>query len=202
MNDQPQCLVGEQWTEKHHDASPDDSGKIQLQGWHHTSHSGSWICRRLLWWMLQTEIYIWCTARMCNPIVLQDAYHDFCCRCIKKKTHQLDQSDQDIERLLQPNWVLRSNKLAVDMNATSCCTTWSPIPSCAVASSRVWQSHSLTTSSPHTPLDVERLLVIPPGMAHQFCSLPETFLEAYRLWPNSIGRHNIECSLPIKRVIW
>ncbi len=40
-----------------------------------------------------------------------------------------------------------------------------------------------------------------PSMAHQFGCVLDVFLEAQHLWSGSIGCQNLECLLPIKRII-
>jgi hypothetical protein len=53
----------------------------------------------------------------------------------------------------------------------------------------------------NTLLGIKRLPIITPGMAHQFCCVPEMLLEAQHPWPDSIGCQNIKLLLPIKRIV-
>ncbi len=45
----------------------------------------------------------------------QDAFHEFCLGQICKQTNPSKQSNEDIERLLQANWVPRGNKAIVEV---------------------------------------------------------------------------------------
>ena len=128
----------------------------------------------------QRFVLAYCSFCVGLAYLSQDAYHDFCLGRICKQTNPFKQSDEDIERLLQPNWVPRGNKLIVDVK---CHQYFQPLGRqfCSVFAKRLTKSlldYSIDTHIKHkrgewapvsnAPLSITRLPVITPGAAHQF----------------------------------
>ena len=145
----------------------------------------------------------------------RNTHHDFRLGGVREKTDPFKQSDEDIEGLLQPNWVPRGNEPVVDVKRHQYFDHTIPEP---IASSfftkrlvEPLSDYGIDAHVKHkrregTPLGdaasgAKRLPIITPGPAYQNGSLPEMLLEGEQFWSNPIGRQNLECSLPIKRVV-
>jgi hypothetical protein len=144
-----------------------------------------------------------------------DANHDFCLGRIGEQTNPFKQSDEDIEQLLQPNWVSRGNEPIVDVkchqyfghsvaNSISCNVfikrLIKPFPDYGI-DTHIKHERGEWAPLSNAPLGIKRFPVITPGAAHQFCGVPEMLLEALHPWSDSIGHQNYERSLPIKRIV-